>query len=399
MTWFDNYLQKRAENYSGSGDTNEFNVADGTEMSNNMLQDPANNGGVQIDNEYQRHSMPYPLGQPHESQNSQADKDKPNPHRTDEYSEFPFGETQVDDNHANVVASINFPDQDDQPVAGGGANFTHHAPDAPNIMHDGHPPEELEEQEGVYNVFNNFVSKPTPQFDGMLTEDPSLVNKRDLHYQDIPEINKGRTFAFRKTMNPLLRQAREIKLADVWVDDSGSNVKDIENADDEVTNKHNRSNHDFGEGDQANADNTTAVVNPKQGYSGDDYEASNYAGIVSNNSMGDKALLNYLEKMGLKQKKQADYGGVTPSSNPNSGNDDNDLDYPYQPQPAQMTDGKTNGGNIEDKDFNDPTVVRQKLKRTKVEDDDKDRYYNYQGTSGGYGGEASGDFSGIVGPS
>lgn len=385
------WLEKFAENYSGSGDIDQHNVADGTEMPNSALQSPANNGGVYMDNEYQISSMPYPLGAPHESQNSQAEKDKPNPSRTDEYSEFPFGESQVDDNHANVVASINWPSQDDA-VAGSGANFTHHAPDSPATMHDGHPPEELEEQQGVNNVFNNFVSKPTPQLDGMLMDDPSLINKYDQKFQNIPEINKGHT-AMIKAVNPMTRSAREIR-ADAWVDDSGSNVKNIVNSD-EANIKHDRSSHDFGTGDQS-GDNRTMSDNPKGGYSGDDYEASNYAGVVQSASRGmaDKALKNYLEKLGLKQK--ADYGNVTPSSNPNSGNDDDDLDYPYQPQPSQMTDGKTNSGNLEDKLDVDPNLIRQKLKYKKVEDDDKQNYYNTINTSNGFGNQGGGDFSGVV---
>lgn len=414
------WFQKFAESYSGSGDIDQHNVADGSETYNSEMETPYGSGGVQRDNEYQPAMMPMSLDV-HDSANSKATKDKPNTSDSNEFSDFPFGEGAVDDNHANVVVSASFNGlSSDDSVAGGGANFTHHAPDSPEILNDGHPIEELENnQQGINYVSNTDAPHVSGPAKDMILDDPEIVGKNQ--YQNIPEINKGRDYSYARlitTLNPFARTASDM---DGW--DTGSNVDDIEYPD-EIGIKHDRATHDFGTGDQS-GDNTRMDANPMQGYSGTEEESKLYSGIVSSNSMGDAFLNDYLKKVFAKTgkmpcgkcgktdyndirgrccdkcafPKQADYGPVVPNVNPNSGNDDEDDVYPgvILPQPAAMTDGKIQDTSIPEKD---PNWVQQKglPKYKKVQDDfdGKDNYFQYINTGGGFGGEGGGDFSGVV---
>jgi hypothetical protein len=415
------WLIRFAENYSGSGDVDQFNIADGTEESNSAVQDPKNNGGVYQDNEYYPATMPYSLDV-HDSQNSQAEKDKPNPSRSDEYSDFPFSEQAVDDNHANSVASLNL-NMHENDIAGGGANFLHNAPDSPKILEDGHPLEELEEGEGVNFTFNNTLDKARPT-DGVMLEDPSMIETNPDKIDSTPEINKGRTLVSNK-LNPFGRTARE-----VWVDNSGSNVDEIEYPD-ELERKHRRSTEDFGTKDQT-GNEQDASSQPYKGYSGDEYENSLYSGIQP--SAGQTILNNYIrrmiaislekakeindkrkfpvycEKCGKRGndlrgrlcdkcafKKEADFTQVMPDANPNSGRDeadDSDGLLSYIKQPHSMSDGKMNGGNMADKVDYDNNLNRKKRIYQKTED--TENYFSSENSGGGYGAEGDGqNFSGI----
>jgi len=381
-----------AESYSGSGDIDQRNVADGSETLNSVTQDPRMNGGVYMDNEYQIATMPSPLDV--HNQDERDMHEKPDPSRSDEYSSQEFGEQMVDDNHANNVAtaSINPPESlNSSSVGGAGDDFLRSAPDSPEILHDGHPIEELENnQQGI----NYVVNTDAPHADGpganMILNDPTIVDKVHSLFQQVPDINKGRT-AFVTSLFPA-KSAGE----NAWVAPSGSNVADIVDAD-EVRIKHDRSTHDFGMKDES-GDETTMAANPGRGYTGDEYESTLYSGIQP--SAADKVLQNYLAKIAELQQKAIGYVGVNPSSNSNSGRDDDalDPDVPIPPAPLAMTDGKMSMDSIEEKVDNDPTVDRQKRqpKYNKTTDDGAEYYFNYLNTGGGFGGEGSGDFSGVA---
>lgn len=381
------WLQKFAENYMGGGDVDQFHVEDGTEMTDRALEDPKNNGGVYQDNEYYPATMPYSLDI-HDSQNSQADKDKPNPSRSDEYSDFPYSEEAVDDNHANAVASLTSPEEGDE-VAGAGANFLHNAPDSPKILNDGHPLEEQVDGVGYPATVNNVPPKARPT-DGVLLEDPDIVERDPDKIDSTPDINKGRTLMSSR-LNPFARSAREVQ-ADAWVDRSGSNVADVEYPD-EIDRKHRRSTEDFGTKDQM-SDGNTAATEPFKGYSGDEYDSTLYSGIQP--SAADKTLQIYLEKVAASLKK-ADFTQVMPSANPNSGpDDDEDTEglISYIQQPAVMLDGKTNGTNIGDKAEYDNNLNRKKRKYLKTEDTED--YFSSENSGGGFGMEGdTQNFSGV----
>ena len=224
----------------------------------------------------------------------------------------------------------------------------------------------------------------------MILGDPSIVD-RVRSMSDTPDINKGRAVAMSTHMNPFVRSARDIeKITDAWTGGGGSNVKDIMSPREEVM-KADRSSMDFGTGDQS-ADNTRMDSSPNQGYSGDEYENSLYSGIQP--SAADQTLRNYLRKMAAMQQ-EAEY--VTPSANPHSGSDDQAKDVgDILPQPVAMTDGKMTPDQTDGVvGYDDQTTNVMRKKRLKVEDDDKQNYYQFENSSGGFGGEGNGVNTGI----
>jgi hypothetical protein len=105
--------------------------------------------------------------------------------------------------------------------------------------------------------------------------------------------------------------------------------------------------------------------------------------------------------------RKADYGGVMPSVNPNSGRDDDEDEIrPYQGDGKQidvMDTGKQEFNttqNMDDKEFNDPSYYRQrriKYDNTNRAGDDTKDYFNLSGSGqGGMGMESDGqNFSGV----
>lgn len=314
--------------------------------------------------------------------------------------------------------------------------------DSPEILNDGHAPEELVMQErttvnnplpGV-NDTSVFTDSSAFDFDrkpGDIPTEDRMDRKRE---QNISEIDKGKGvwahLTYRPSMIshiPFAKKATgewQSAYQDVgeYAPPSGeTNVPQIMHKDDEQNRrdeqqdehnesnveqimdpdeqrfKHDRVKEDFGTKDETGRTETMGLSplltdsNP---------ESQNYSGVN-----GTASLLDII------MKKEA-YGyapvGLMPNSNPNSGNDENDTDdnddeiygtiQPHRP----MTDGKPsyvfdNQADKEvDETLSDGAGQMRKRKYNRTEDSDKQDYYGFSGSgSGGMGGEGDGTFSGI----
>jgi hypothetical protein len=247
--------------------------------------------------------------------------------------------------------------------------------DSPETMDDGHPFEELVEQEGVDSTIN---SNPHPSNapDPSIIRDRSVVDKSQAQKDRInttPDINKGRNVAsglypFITSLGPQVKRARQHPDTDYK---NESNVSDVMYSQ-EAAAKADRVHKDFGMGDQMN-DGITMDVAPLSG-DGQSEEEKNYSGR-ENSTAG---LLRFFTK-------HADYAGVMPSANPNSGRDTdaNDINRNV------MTDGKGDFNNVDDKKMMDPVRYRKQMQynRNKVEDNGAEHYYNTLNSGGGFGME------------
>lgn len=260
--------------------------------------------------------------------------------------------------------------------------------DSPQIMWDGHADEELErDQQGVKNTINNFdpSTKGEEPFD-----DPSAFDEAQRKIDDsgkvTPDINKGRTYAWTHWRIPLLTHTSIKRRA----------AYDTGQVDNGLTDD---------DGEQSNVDQTmypdeefNIQVNKKEDYGNKDYGSDDYMGNAPLQSDTDLETKNYSGVMPTASlldlfTKHADYGGVMPDANPNSGQDEQDWRHH-----TQMIDGKptSTSCNEDDKTWDDPLKYRQnKQKYKRVED--TQNYYNFSGSgSGGTGMEGDGqNFSGI----
>lgn len=294
--------------------------------------------------------------------------------------------------------------------------------DSPQTMHDGHPIEELENyQQGINYVSNTDAPHADTPAGDMILHDHSLVDKKKNEVENIPEVFKGREPTSASLLD-LFKSAYDshqtIKddgpigggsnqdgnqlLTDdeynVLLDGKGSNVADIMYPF-EVNQKHNRSTHDFGTGDTS-GDERTMSDKPAAGYSGCSEETDNYSGInptsflkmFNKKPCGKCGRTDYNDircaLCDLCLKKQADYTGVPPSVNPNSGKDSDDEDSSNtitDLERPSMIDGKQVTENFADKEM-DPTVMRKKIPYpNRVEDDDATHYYDTINSGGGFG--------------
>ena len=379
-------LRKKAEDYGNGSTTGDFlGVNDGSEtlqdgINTNQQSNGDGQGAVPAGG-HANHPVT-PLGeQGHE---------KPN-----QSGEEPFSESLVDDNHGNngtglgsvAKGLLRFFKQADEnnfftqnSTSGGVA-------DSPQTMDDGYPYEELSDPGALQQTFNN-DAHPTNEADVSLLRDPKLINK---NRDDTPQINKGGTFAhlkfypfmsvslgslFKKALNPDTDYKNHSNVADI--------MNPVENSI-----KHDKATHDFGTGDQMN-DSIPMAAAPLSG-DGQTEEEKNYSGR-DNATAG---LLHFFVK-------KADYAGVMPSVNPNSGKDE---DYPdtngqgYSDIGQAMTDGKTNSDNMDDKVDNDPTQYRKKLNYNRnrpSSEDSTSGYFSTLNSGSGFGGEGDGqNFSGV----
>ena len=385
-------MKKISESYFGTPSSTEYNsVADGSEtLQNGINTNNLGNGdgqGSVYDANHANHPTT-PLGEQGHEKN---DSDTGFP---------PFSVQMVDDNHSGIEPTSskgsgllgiilrgkkadesNFFLQNS--TSGGVA-------DSPQTGTGGHAREELVPSNGVENVSNN-TPHPTNEANEALIHDKGLVDKKQIKEDKdgtvTPDINKGRNLSFAHlTSRPFFSTSMGIMLKKS--DDIGnmdpeeayreeSNVKDIMYPFEEDV-KHKKVHHDFGTGDQIK-DNRTKKDAPLEGNQ-ETEEAKNYSGI-ENSIAG---------LLGIMLRKKADYGAIVPSSNPNSGADNEMVNKQY------MTDGKNavESSNEDDKWFDDPAKYRQKLKYHKTED--SQNYNNFSGSgSGGMGMEGDGVFSGI----
>lgn len=379
---------KKAEDYGdGSSGSDFLSTEDGSETLQNGINtnNPSNGDGQgSVYDANQANHPTTPLGeQGHE--------------KNDSNTGFPeYSVQMVDDNHSGIepaaskgglLGIILRGKQSDESNFFLGGSTSGGVADSPQTMHDGHPKEELSPSNGVENVSNN-TPNPTNEGNQALIHDKTLVDKHQIKEDDAgsqtPDINKGRNQAFAHltsrpffstSMGSMLKKSnRDPETA--YKDES--NVADIMNPF-ELVIKHDKVSHDFGNGDQS-GDGRTQEDAPLAGNQ-DTEEANNYSGM-ENSTAG---------LLGIMLRKNADYGGVTPSMNPNSGPDDEFVNHQY------MTDGKgaTESSHDEDKQFDDPTKYRNKLKYNKTED--TEHYYNVSPSgSGGTGMEGDGqNFSGV----
>jgi len=381
-------LHKIAESYGGGSSGSDFlSTEDGSETLQNGINtnEPSNGDGQgSVPAGGQANHPVTPLGeQGHEVEN--------------ESGEAPFNEALVDDNHANngdgVSAGLlrffvktadetNFFLQNS--TSGGVA-------DSPQTMEDGHPREELSEQEGMDSVINN-TPHPTNEADVSIARDPGVVDtdkiKENEEGKATPDINKGKTFAHLKSrpfFASSIAQSQFKKASNPDTDyKNHSNVGDVMYPDENDV-KADRVSHDFGNGDQM-SDGRGAGDAPLEGNEKTE-ESKNYSGI--DNTAG---LLRFFIR-------KADYGPVTPSSNPNSGQDDDEyLDTNGETTGYTgkgMTDGKGDFSNENDKVNDDSTKYRKKLRYNKTED--TEHYFNVSNSgSGGMGMEGdTQNFSGV----
>jgi hypothetical protein len=396
------WLDKFAESYGGgSSGVDYLSTEDGSETRQDEINtdSPSNGEGQGRVPDYGKLEHPItPDGESfHNSDNTYQGKDEHEGRDSNLFVTQPFGEQMVDDNHANADgggsntslfgnAMLNL-----MKSAGDETDFftskTQGGPaDSPQILDDGYADEELErDTEGVENTINDF--DPNTKDDSSWIQHPDIVDRniRDKKMNDNDaEIYQGSTsFAHLKSRPSLITHIPVKKAATVpegqhskealpedagninewlvpapvkgrhlpahprlneqpmdkpsmfstnnyhWGDDS--NVDQVEYPDEERNIEKNKK-EDFGNKDYGAL--TDMADAPNQTDSNE--ESNNYSGINSTNNL-----------LSIIMTKKADNTAVMPSSNPNSGRDDEDDEVRQT-----MNDGKPSNVNVADKEYN-----------------------------------------------
>jgi len=216
-------LFKKAESYGGgSSGVDYLSTEDGSETSQRAIDtnEPSNGdgqgatpaGGAVL-------HRTTPLGETRHEVDNQS-------------GEMPFNEALVDDNHANSNDGISanllrfFVKTADE------TNFLVHdstaggVADSPQTMHDGHPREELEEQEGMDSIINN-APHTTNEADRVMINDKSFVDHGQAareRQNQTPDINKGRgvasCFNFHPFMTTSIGASQFRRVAKPYLDDT-----------------------------------------------------------------------------------------------------------------------------------------------------------------------------------
>lgn len=370
MDWFKNRF---AESYGGGSSSGDFlGTQDGSETNENErdISSPSNGNGQGNVPAYGDLNHPFtPDGeQSHNSDMTNQGLSEHAPGDTDKFVTEPFGEQMVDDNHANVSASL-LSIFTRKAKLGEEADFftssTTGVADSPQIMDrndGGHAEEELQTADnGVESTNNNYTGT-----EGHTFGDPTVVDQEETSFQNshpsTPDINKGRTAHLKWRPSFITRGVRTAGYS--WGDNS--NVEDTMHPDEEsniISNK----DEDHGNKDQSSTDNQQNAplqddVTPDSKY---------FSGI--DNTAG---LLSIIMKT-------ADAGGLMPSVNPNSGRDEQDDE-----KHKGMGDGKESyiSDNVADKDFLDPAIYRQKHvyygPGDRAGDDEEDYFKNFNSGGG-----------------